>query len=284
MSRQVCSILVFLVLVLSSSSCTIFRKGTRNQSQTDSTGVSVTNDSTLIDSAKAGDVTAVERQTYLSGFQPILGRTIDFTSFSAKAKMRYEGKTEKQEFTSHFRLVKDKAIWVSVTAMGGIVQVARVLITPDSFRMINYLQKEVTIMPLADAGKVLPAPVDFQILQNLIIGNVLRQAGKLADATDLGNIIALQVEEENVIQQITYNKADSTIKSLQLRSITGPLMTGLIQFSNYGSFNGKKFSMDRTVNVINGGDQYNLEMNFNNPTFDQPLELPFSMPKNYKRK
>ena len=139
-------------------------------------------------------------------------------------------------------------------------------------------------MPLADAGKGLPAPVDFQILQNLIIGNVLRQAGKITDATDLGNLIALEVEEENVIQQITYNKADTTIKSLQLRSISGPLMTGLIQFGNYGSFNGKKFSMDRTVNVINGGDQYNLEMNFNNPTFDQPLELPFSMPRNYKRK
>ena len=284
MSRQFCCIVVLLALVLSSSSCTIFRKGIRNDSRTDSTAVSVSSDSMIVDSASAGEKGASERREYLSRFEPLLDRSLQFSSFSGKAKMRYEGKAEKHEFTSHFRLVKDNAIWVSVTAMGGIVQVARVLITPDTFRMINYLEKEVTIMPLADAGKVLPAPVDFQILQNLIIGDVLRQAGRLTDATDLGSLISLQVEEDNVVQQITYNKADTTIKSLQLRSISGPLMTGLIQFGNYGSFDGRKFSMDRSVNVINGGDQYNLEMNFNNPTFDQPLELPFTIPKNYKRK
>ena len=275
---------LLLVFIASVSSCTIFRKGSRKSGPADSTIIANPVDQARIDSANNSKQLDEAKRTYIASFAPLLNNRLQFTTFSGKAKMHYEGKGQKQEFTSHIRIIKDKVIWVSVTALGGIVQVARLYVTPDTFKLLNYLEKEVTIMPLAEAGKVLPAPVDFSILQNLIIGNVLRTGGTLTDATDMGGLISLQVEEPNVIEQITYSKADSTIKSLQLRS-TGPnLMTGLIQFMNYETVNSRKFAMNRDVLVINDGDQYKLDMNFNNPVFDQPVEVPFSIPKNYKVK
>jgi hypothetical protein len=266
------------------SSCTIFRKGSRKSGSSDSSAVVNPVDQARIDSANNSKNLDEARRAYVASFAPVLNKQLQFTTFSGKAKMHYEGKGQKQEFTSHIRIIKDKVIWVSVTALGGIVQVARIYVTPDTFKLLNYLEMEVTIMPLAEAKKVLPAPVDFSILQNLIVGNVLRTGGTLTDATDLGGVLSLQVEEPDVVEQITYSKADTTIKSLQLRSTGANLMTGLIQFMNYEMVSNRKFAMNRDVLVINDGDQYKLDMNFNNPVFDLPVDVPFSIPKNYKVK
>ena len=55
-----------------------------------------------------------------------------------------------------------------------MVPVARIYITPDSFIMVNQLQKEVDEITLSRAAKVLPAKVDFDALQRLVVGEPLR--------------------------------------------------------------------------------------------------------------
>jgi hypothetical protein len=42
--------------------------------------------------------------------------------------------------------------------------------------------------------------------------------------------------------------------------------------------------MKRAVNVVNGGEMYYLDMDFNKAEFNQPVDFPFSIPKNYKLK
>ena len=113
---------------------------------------------------------------------------------------------------------------------------------------------------------------------------MLRTSGQATDAVDLGNILSLQVEEENFVQQINYNKADTTIQTLQMRSTVTGGPSGMISFNGYQTLNAKRFPTNRVINVVNGGEQYRLEMNFNKAEFDQPVDFPFSIPKNYKIK
>jgi hypothetical protein len=139
-------------------------------------------------------------------------------------------------------------------------------------------------MSLADASKVLPVPADFSSLQSLIIGTTLRTTGTPVDAADLGNILSLQISEDNFLQQINYNKADTTINTLQMhtRDESGP--SGVMQFSDYQDVNGNRIPMKRALNVVNGGEMYYLDMDFNKAEFNQPIDFPFSIPKNYKHK
>lgn len=283
-SKRLSTALILLALLSAYSSCIPFRKSSKKPDTTNITTVEAPpKDTIAIDNVVTTPPNAA-REELIAALKPAWKLSPDFTTFSGKAKMQYEGRGQKQEFTTVFRIKKDEAIWASVIALGGIVQVARVYITPDSFKLINYLEKEVTVMSLAEAGKVLPAPADFNTLQNLILGTALRTSGTATDATDLGNILSLQVEEDGIIQHINFNKADTTIHTLQLRSTNTGGPSGMISFSGYEIKGARKFPMNRTLNVVSSGEPYSLEMNFNKVDFDLPLDFPFSIPKNYKRK
>jgi hypothetical protein len=282
MNRQLCSTIIIASLIISFSSCGIFKKSLRKTITADTT-ISVL----AVDSTKdmvTADMVDSSKLQLIGALTSVWQRPLSFTTFTGKAKMHYEGKGQKQDFTTIFRIKKDETIWATVIALGGIVQVARVYITPDSLKLINYLDKEVTFMSLADASKVLPVPADFSSLQSLIIGTTLRTTGTPVDAADLGNILSLQISEDNFLQQINYNKADTTINTLQMhtRDESGP--SGVMQFSDYQDVNGNRIPMKRALNVVNGGEMYYLDMDFNKAEFNQPIDFPFSIPKNYKHK
>lgn len=224
-----------------------------------------------------------EKQALINTLNPLWQRSTSFGTFSGKAKMHYAGMGQKQEFTANIRIQKDKIIWVNVTALGGIVNVARVYITPDSIFLINYLQREAYKMHISQANKLLPAPVNFAIMQNLILGDALSQAGKPLDARDFGGTLSIETEDGGIRQLMSYNKTDSTMRSLQMRTKDNQT-EGMIQYGNYDLVSGHRFATSRAINLSNVGEPYYLDMNFNTVEFDQPTDFPFTIPKNYTLK
>lgn len=223
------------------------------------------------------------KQMLMTALAPLLQNEIVYTTFSGKAKMEYASKDGKKEFTAFIRIRKDSAIWVNVTAAAGMVSVARIYITPDSLFLLNHLQKEAYRMAVADAGKLLPIPVTFSLVQNLFIGNLLQKGGTMKDATDFGGTWTLDVEDAGMRQQLGFNKADSTIRTVQMRSLDDAVQ-GMMQYGAYENTSGRKFSSERVLNITNAGEQHYLEMSFNRADFDMPIEMPFSIPKNYQLK
>lgn len=276
MSRYITAIFFSFVAVGLISSCSVFRRSERKVVAKDSVFVAPPDTAASLPS-----VISDEKQALIEALMPLWQRELQYTTFSGKAKMHYEHGNEKQDFTAHFRIKKDEMIWVSVTALGGIVQVARLSITPDSFRLINYMEKQVTLLPVSDAVKVLPVPADFSMLQNLIVGNILRTAGRATDATDFGGSLSMEWADDFLVQQVTFNKADSTIRSLQMKMASANGPAGMIQYGRYEEVNRQKFSSSRSINVVNGSDHYYLDMNFGNVELNKELDFPFSIPKNY---
>lgn len=224
-----------------------------------------------------------DKQQVISKLIPLWKRSISFNTFNGKAKMHYAAQGQKNEFTANIRVKNKEVIWVLVTALGGMVPVARVYITPDSILLVNNLQREAYRMHMRDASKLLPVPADFSTLQNLIIGNVFHTTGTPTDATEFGGSMSLEVSGDGIVQQMVYSKADSTMRTLQMRTADNA-MQGMIKFGNYEMIDGRRFSTSREVTVTSNGAPYYIDMNFNNAEFDKQLEFPFSIPKNYKIK
>ncbi len=212
-------------------------------------------------------------------FRPVWNKRLQFNTFIGRAKMKMEAPDDKQDFTAHFRIRKDSVIWVNVTALGGI-SFAKILITRDSFFMVNMLQKTATCVPLASAAKILPSKVDFSSLQNLIIGEPLR-GGEITEVTELNGKWSARVEDSSYVQELLYNKSDSTLTYAQLRthSISGP--TATTNYNSYESSDSRKLSTGRELKIQNGNDVYSLEMNFVKFSFDDAMDFPFSIPKSY---
>ena len=228
------------------------------------------------------DSVALEHQM-IDMLAPVWASRRQYNTFSGKAKVHYGAEGNDQEFTANFRIRKDSMIWVAISAMGGMVQAARVCVTPDSLKLINYLQKEVICLSIKDAAKLLPTDVDFKSLQSLILGEPLA-AGAIMDASGFGTTWSIDAKDKNYLQHVTYAKSDTSMVSAEIKTVAPNGPQAMMEYGDYQNAGSLKFAQKRVMNIQNRNEIYSIDMDFSNVQFDQALEYPFNLPKNYTRK
>jgi hypothetical protein len=88
---------------------------------------------------------------------------------SAKFKATYSDEKDVVKFTGNLRMAKDSLVWLNVRKLN--VEAARVLITPDSFFVIDRLNNEYLARDFAFLQERFQLPVNFQSFQQLLLGN-----------------------------------------------------------------------------------------------------------------
>lgn len=97
---------------------------------------------------------------------------IDFKTFSSKAKIQYEDRNGKQpDFNAFIRLQKDSVLWVSISSTFLGIEAFRLYITPDTIILLNKLNKTVEYHPFSYVESIAHIPLNFSLLQNILIGN-----------------------------------------------------------------------------------------------------------------
>lgn len=276
-----CFLSGFLILFVISlhSSCSILKKSSRSSKK--ARAVVVTDSVSQHISGETFNPDSINPEL-VSRLLPAWKNSLAFSEFSGRAKMHFEGKGQKHDFTASFRIKRDSLIWASVSAFGGVVQVARVLITPDSLKLVNYLEKKFLQMPLEEAAKILPVPADFYSIQNLILGKPLKITGIPVNAIDSGEVLALFISDNDFSQQVYFNREDTSIRLIQMQSSGPRAPAGAIRLDNYQKNQDIPFPVNRTISVTSDGEPYFLEMNFIKTDFNHKNDYPFSVPQNYK--
>ena len=98
-------------------------------------------------------------------------QTIDFEWFSSRNRIYLETGERSQTFSAKIRMRRDSVIWITASKLN--VEASRILITPDSIHIINRLDKEYYARDFRFLEQELGLTVDFNTLQQLIIGNAL---------------------------------------------------------------------------------------------------------------
>ena len=282
-SKKLIHLSLIAIMLFHLSACGIFKKGTKKSRSKGANSAAVVTPAN--EPVKTVEVTPNPNmdKNLVDTYTPAWKNEIAFKTFSGKAKCHYDGKGQNYDFTANIRIKKNEAAWIMATALGGMVQVARVYVTPDSFALINYLEKSYISMRIEEVNKVLPFPVDFTMLQNLFIGNALRTDAQIMDAKSSGDVVTLVVKKENLNQDIAINSSSKQISLLRVYLDNDP-SEAVVRYNNYSNRDGRSFPQDRVINVSNNGDQHLLEMNFTDAKFDGAVDMPFSVPKNYTKK
>lgn len=89
---------------------------------------------------------------------------------NGKASVTTISEGNETSFTINLRIRRDSVIWVSITPLLGI-EVARVLITPDSVKFIDRLHKRYESGSIEYINRLLDMKVNFEIVQALLWGN-----------------------------------------------------------------------------------------------------------------
>jgi hypothetical protein len=232
-----------------------------------------------VDNAKF-DSSGFIRQVYSN----ILRNHIDYNTFSAKVKVDYRGGDGKNyDFNAFLRMRKDSVIWVSINAALGI-EAFRILITPDSVKVLNKLDKVAQLRTMSYLKEITQLPFDFYSLQELIIGNpVFLDSNIVSFRKDDDGYVSLMSMGALFKHYITVGGNDYLINASKLDDAqVGRSRTAVLSYGDYESRDNVRFATKRRISLA---EQQRLEvaLEFKQFNFNESLNYPFSIPKNYRR-
>jgi len=215
-------------------------------------------------------------------YQAVEKNRIDFETFSAKIKVDFEGSDgKKNDFNAFIRLRKDSILWVSINALLGI-EAFRVLITPDSVKVLNKLDKVVQLRSVSYLKEITKIPFTFQELQDLMLGNPIYFDNNIVSYKIENNAISVLHMGQIFKHLLTLNPDNMYVQHSKLDDVD-PIRarTADISYGDYEMRDEKPFSTFRKITVAEKS-KLDIEMKFKQFDFNVPLNFPFGIPKNYK--
>ncbi len=136
----------------------------------------------------------------------------DYKWVYAKANVEslVDGKSE--NFDIKVKIRKDSVIWVEIEVIGGLIDVARVLITKDSVKMVDYIHKTYFVGDFNFINEALHADLDYDVIQAVLFGNsaeFVDEETKLKSVTDRANChYLLSTERKRRLRKIQQGESE----------------------------------------------------------------------------
>jgi hypothetical protein len=95
----------------------------------------------------------------------------DYHNFDIKRiSVQYETPDEKTSFRANLQSIRDEYILLSLSKIN--LPVAKLLLTPDSVKMINYFEKNYLTRDYSYLGSFFNMDIDFDVIQSILTNNV----------------------------------------------------------------------------------------------------------------
>lgn len=207
---------------------------------------------------------------------------IDFNTFSGKADVDYDdGKGNGKSVNVKLIIKKDEVIWLSGGLLG--FEGVRAMITKDSVKIINKLQKEYIATSLSYIQDKIGLPVDFATVQDLLMGNPVFVNKDNASLTNDGSNYVIATESnpfKNLLTVLMPGYLPSISKLADVDASKN--RDAQLNYDNYKSISGRNFSTTRNINV-HYKNNITIKINFKSYDFDGDVSTPFSIPSSYKK-
>lgn len=213
----------------------------------------------------------------------VMSSKIDFNTFKSKIKVDYEGPNESQHVTAYIGIKKDSVILIKIVGPLGIVGL-EVKITRDSVVLVNKVDKWVKRKSVNYLQDVSEIPFNFSTLQDIIIGNPVFLNSNMVSYQSGARYLTVLMVGDLFKHLVTLDKSDFKVLHSKLDDIDVQRnRTCDITFGNYELKNGRYFSTYRKIAVAEKS-KLDINLDFKQYSFNEPLSYTFEVPKNYKRK
>ncbi len=219
------------------------------------------------------------KNTSKSPLAKITAAQIVFNTFSTKAKTTLQLDGKDFDVSLNIKIKNKETIWVSATAYG-IMEVGRVLITPDSIKILNKVNSQITLKPFNFIHKYTSNKIDFATLQAILVGNpmpfVLSTQTQIK--TDSSGTI-LQGLVDNLTYQTNYNKNLNVVSALLSNGLAGQKLE--INYAQFTTLAGQVLPTQINLNSSVSNKNITANMFYNSQELNTPLDFPFNIPKRY---
>jgi len=210
---------------------------------------------------------------------------IDYHTFSCKIKIESSGANGKNpDLLAVVRMVKDSAIWVSLSATILNVEVYRVMITKDSVILLNKQDKEVQYRSMDYLQEITQVPFDFATLQDFIIGNPVFISDSIATYRKVDDKMLIATVDEYFKNLLTIQSIDMKMTHSKMDDVNSQRnRTADITYDAYEIIDGRSFSSSRDISVSEK-NKLDISLKYKQTEFNKELSMPFNIPRNYQRK
>ncbi len=216
---------------------------------------------------------------------------------SAKASVTTTDSTNETSFNITLRMHKDSVIWISVSPLLGI-EVARVMITPDSVKVLDRLHSKYQTTTFEYINKLLQLKVNFEIVQALLTGNFFayqRNENKFNSVylEDKYYILSSLTKHKlkRSLEEKDPNKAivqDCYINPEIFKIITMSVEDQKINkslLSNYSDFRPTESGLFpfKSTTHITADKIFDITIEYSKVQTGEPQEFPFTVPPRYEK-
>lgn len=199
----------------------------------------------------------------------------------ARANIKLDSRDLNAGGTAFIRLERDKKLWVSVKKFG--IEAARVLVTPDSFFVINRLSNEYSADPLSYVTDRFGVPADFSLLQALLLGNPVYFDRDLELDENETDRLRLSGDNGRWISDYRLERDSYHLRSMRLRQIDKDQELRIFLDDYQDTELGQPFPAGRTLEIESPKTgPARVELNINRVSFNEAVAMPFVVPRRFR--
>ena len=206
----------------------------------------------------------------------------DFKTIYIKSNAHYEDKKQSQKVTAEIKIKKDEMILVSVRFLG--ITMAKALITPTQVKYYEKLNGEYFEGDYSSLSKWLGTDLDFQKVQNMLIGNAIDdlKKGQYA-ATIEEKLYKLEGGADSSTRKTYYFESEKYLVKKEQIAQQAKNRALQIIYPAYLPYNEVSLPTGLEIEASNNGQKTTIDVNYTSVTLNEELSFPYSVPDDYER-
>jgi len=220
---------------------------------------------------------------------------VNFNTLNARFNIDYLQGKSNTNLKGQMRIQSDSLIWLSFTPALGI-EAARVLLTNDSVKFMNRLNKTYFAGKYELLDSLLNTTIEYSILQSMLLGNDLTQydVNKFKASVD-GSFYRITIRERQkirkyirkgeietkvLVQNIWLDPETFRIKKIDIKELGNDNKKLLVTYEEYTEIEGQFFPNKMKI-VIAAEKNIAIDIAFFKHKINLPQKYPFRIPGKY---
>ena len=217
----------------------------------------------------------------------------EFGTISAKVHVDFEQNGKKQAFNCKLRIQEDSAVWVSIAPLLGI-ELFRMVITTDSVKLVDRLNKRYFTDSLAVLESMTKVPVSFDVMQSLLTGKLVNlypaekyRTSRIIDHYQMSMKSRGKMRREfrktmqdiPIAHQMQIARNGTSLIGTFLKDLsTGNLVRA--KYSEFEPVGEKEFPTEMDIQTAGSG-RVRIKLEWSRIKMGEPVNLPFNIPTKY---
>ena len=202
-----------------------------------------------------------------------------FKTLRGRVKIDYANGDDSQGVNVSLRMEKDKVIWMSAP-----LGVVKVHITPNKVSFYNKLQNEYFDGDFSYLSELLGTELDFEKVQNLLLGNAVLDLRKEKFNTEVYNgNYQLKPKKAQELFKILFQLEPKNFK-IASQEISQPEKARQLQARyTYQDISGNVLPEDVKITAEEAGGLTTIDLNFRNLELNKSISFPYEVPRGYNK-